>query len=203
MAMEIVIASKNSHKVQEFQALFGQYGLSVRGLAPDIPDCPEHGHSFEANAVEKAVFYAAYCSGWIVADDSGLEVEALSGEPGIRSARYAGAHGDDAANRQLLRHKLSVLGPSAPRQGRFVCTLAAWHAGFQQGIVVRGELRGEVVLEERGEHGFGYDAMFLLPELGRTMAELSPHEKNRWSHRAIAVTRLMANQDAWLRLKEA
>ena len=188
---KIVVASKNNHKIAEFQAILSPWKLDVTGLPQGVPESPEHGSSFEANAIEKAVFYSSFVNGWVLADDSGLCVDALEGRPGIFSARYAGVHGDDAANRQKLLADLREV-PDAARSASFACAIAVFHRGLGEGLVVRSDVLGSILTEEHGEGGFGYDPLFYHPESGKTFSELSAEQKNRLSHRAKAVERLMA-----------
>jgi XTP/dITP diphosphohydrolase len=186
----IYIASKNVHKVAEFERMLAPLGWPVRALPDGLPASPEGGSSFAANAMEKASFYGAYCPGWVLADDSGLCVDALNGRPGVWSARYAGVPGDDAANnRKLLAELKSV--PMHRRGAEFVCALALWRNDSGTGIVVTGKVRGCILEAPRGSGGFGYDPLFLVPELGRTFAEMSGEEKNRHSHRRAAVDKLL------------
>ncbi|MCL6516586.1 RdgB/HAM1 family non-canonical purine NTP pyrophosphatase [Alicyclobacillus sp.] len=187
----IYVATRNPHKVDEFRALLAGVAERVEPLPDGTGECPENGVSFEANAVEKAVYYARFCPGWVLADDSGLCVDALDGAPGVRSARYAGVHGDSAANNRKLLAALADV-PPADRRAQFVCAIAVWHREARRGWVVRGEVPGYIAQVPAGAGGFGYDPLFWLPELGRTFAELSAEEKNRWSHRARAVQALLA-----------
>ncbi|WP_029420072.1 RdgB/HAM1 family non-canonical purine NTP pyrophosphatase [Alicyclobacillus macrosporangiidus] len=189
----IYIATRNPHKVEEFRQLLAPVAQDVRPLPEEAGACPENGVSFEANAVEKAVFYARYCPGWVLADDSGICVDALGGAPGVMSARYAGVHGDSAANNQKLLSALAEV-PAAERTAEFVCAIAVWNHRLGRGWVVRGTVRGQVATALSGSGGFGYDPLFYVPELGKTLAELTAEEKNRWSHRARAVDALIA---AW------
>ncbi|MCL6592875.1 MAG: RdgB/HAM1 family non-canonical purine NTP pyrophosphatase [Alicyclobacillus sp.] len=186
----IFIASHNLHKVEEFRQLLAPLQAEVRPLPAGLPTCPEDGHSFEANALEKAVFYSRWCDGWVLADDSGLCVDALQGAPGVNSARYSGVHGDDAANNQKLLQALAGT-PDEQRTAVFVCALAVWSRQTQAGWVVRGAVRGRIAHAPRGSYGFGYDPLFILSATGCTMAELSAEEKQQVSHRAEAVRRLL------------
>ena len=151
-------------------------------------DHAETGASFAENARIKAVEYSRQTEHPVLADDSGLEVAALGGRPGIRSARYGrpGANDRDRIGQLLLELERA----SGERQARFVCALALAQKGALL-IETEGECRGEIALEPRGANGFGYDPIFLFPELGRTYAELKPAEKNRVSHRARAVASLL------------
>lgn len=191
--LDVHIASRNPHKLAEFAALLAPYSITVRGLSDAIPVSPETGETFEANAVQKAMFYGKWVDGWVLADDSGICVDALHGAPGVYSARFAGAHGDDAANNQKLLGLLAET-PVAERTAQFVCAVAAWRRDSAHPIVAVGEVAGRVDATVRGASGFGYDGLFYVPNLDRTFAELSFEEKNRISHRAQAVRRLM---DMW------
>lgn len=188
---KLVLASRNKHKLQEFRSLFKrEFGLEVGGLDDygDIPEVVEDGETFEANAIKKASAVANALHLPVVADDSGLAVEALDGAPGIYSARYAGEHGNDAANnRKLLKEMDSV--PADKRAAKFICVLALF-LPEQEPIVVRGECPGRIAFSPRGTGGFGYDPLFELEGRRETMAELAPEEKDRVSHRARAMQAL-------------
>ena len=190
-AMKIVLASRNKHKISELQALLGEYISGVEILSLDdvgiYGEIEENGNTFEENAIIKAE--AAAASGYIgMGDDSGLEVYALDGAPGIYSARYAGEHGDDAANNELL---LKNLEGAESRLGRFVCALACVFPNGEK-ICVRGAAEGEILSEYRGGGGFGYDPLFLYKPLGKTFGELSSEEKNKVSHRSDAIRKMAA-----------
>ncbi len=186
----ITIASRNSHKVDEFRLLLQPLAVTVRGLAEDLPESPEEGTTFAANAMQKATFYGPYADGWVLADDSGLCVDALGGQPGVLSARYAGMHRDDAANNAKLLAALEGV-PSEERTAHFICCLALWHEQRQLGLVVTGRVDGKIGFESAGDFGFGYDPLFVMDDLGCTMAQLRPEEKSRRSHRALAVAQLV------------
>ncbi|GMA52326.1 hypothetical protein GCM10025857_36830 [Alicyclobacillus contaminans] len=190
MLETLYIASKNLHKVEEFAKLLRPLPVRVLPLPHHLPDSPEGGSTFEANAAEKASFYAPFCDGWVLADDSGLCVDALDGAPGVRSARYAGVHGDDAANNAKLLAEMAGI-PDPDRTARFVCVLALYHWRRQIGWLVRGEAVGRILDKSAGVGGFGYDPLFYVPEMGRTFAELSAEEKLRVSHRGRAVDKLI------------
>lgn len=187
----VVVATSNGGKLREFLALLGPAGWAVRSLR-DLGIESEHeesGRSFEENARLKALAYSRETGLPVLADDSGLEVSALGGRPGIYSARYAGPGASDADRIRGLLQELDRY-PNK-RDARFVCALAL----AQDGIIlaqVRGECTGRIEFEPRGTHGFGYDPIFLFPELGKTYAELNETEKNRHSHRAHAVRLLLA-----------
>ena len=157
-------------------------------VAAGFCECPENGQTFEENARQKALCYAAHDGELVFADDSGLEVDLLDGEPGVRSARYAGEGASDAQNRALLREKLRGRQAAA----RFVCVIALALPG-EILRVFRGEVEGIILEEERGSGGFGYDPLFFYPPLGRTFGELSAEEKWAHSHRGKAF-RLMLDR---------
>ncbi len=188
--MKIVLASRNKKKIAELQTLLGEYIEDIEILSLDDVgihgEIEENGESFAENALIKA--NAAATSGYIgIGDDSGLEVYALGGAPGIYSARYAGGHGDDEANNQLLLKNLEGV---ADRSARFVCALACVFPDGRESICVIGKAEGEIISEYRGEGGFGYDPLFYFPPLGKTFGELSAEEKNKVSHRSDAIRRL-------------
>jgi len=191
--LQVCVASRNEHKVNEYRLLLANAHWNLTSLPPDAPAAPENGDSFEANAMEKAVFYSKLLHTWVLADDSGLVVPALEGQPGVRSARYAGVHGNDAANnRKLLARLQEVSGGN--REAFFVCSIALWNQRLGVGAVVRGQVDGRILHEPRGDCGFGYDPLFEYVPLGKSFAELSSVEKNRISHRFQAVQAL---SNAW------
>lgn len=185
----ILIATNNQGKIKELHELLDDLGIELvnpKQIRLDL-DVIEDGHTYAENAAKKAIAFAR-ASGLIsLADDSGLEVDALDGAPGLYSARYGSTNGEklsDAGRRQFLLGKLQ--GKSQPWTAHFHATIAiAVPNGDIQ--LAEGICPGEIIPEERGSGGFGYDPIFLLPELGRTMAELGMEEKNRLSHRARAV----------------
>ena len=195
--LTLYAATSNPGKVAEFHAAALQERISVlveplSGLA-SLPVCSEDGATFSENAQKKAVHYSRLCAGLVFADDSGLEVEALRGAPGVLSARYAGAAGvagADSLNNEKLLRELGRLA-AAQRRARFVCVLALAREGRVLGSF-EGQVEGIVVDAPRGSGGFGYDPLFLLPELDRTFAELTPAEKLRYSHRGRAFRALLA-----------
>ena len=188
----VVVATGNAHKVVEIEAILsevlpGTRFVTLKSLG-DFPDPEETGTTFEENAFIKA--QAAHDATGLpaVADDSGLEVDALGGAPGVYSARYAGVHGDDAANNAKLLRELAGV-PAPERTARFTSCVAFVDDGVRTSGL--GHVEGSVGLEGRGEHGFGYDPLFLPVETpGRTMAELTPEEKNAISHRYHALVDL-------------
>lgn len=190
---KILLASRNRHKLQEFRSLFERkLGIAVDGLEvyDNIPEIIEDGRTFEANALKKANTVSDVLNVPVVADDSGLEVEALDGAPGIYSARFAGEYADDAANNDKLLQEMKDI-PEERRGARFVCALAL-SLPDEEPLVVRGVCPGRITHTPRGEFGFGYDPLFELEERAVTMAELTPEEKDRISHRARAMQLLIA-----------
>lgn len=184
--MKLLVATHNPGKVREYRRLLeglpleltwpGELGLDLR--------VDETGETFEENARLKALAYARASGLWTLADDSGLEVDALGGAPGVRSARYAGPEAtDEDRYRLLLRRMASV--PDDQRQARFRCVIAVASPGGEV-WTAEGTVEGVIAREPRGSHGFGYDPVFYMPALGCTMAQLPEEEKNRISHRARA-----------------
>lgn len=189
---QVVIASHNRKKLAELQALLQPLGWSSRSVAEFSPVVPEEtAPSFVANALLKAR-HAAQVSGLpAIADDSGLEVEALNGAPGVRSARYAGEHASDADNNRKLLEALRDV-PAEKRRARFVSVLAYLrHADDPVPLIACGEWRGQLLAAAQGDNGFGYDPLFYIPEHGCTAAQLEAAVKNRISHRAQAIAQLL------------
>ncbi|HSK96797.1 MAG TPA: RdgB/HAM1 family non-canonical purine NTP pyrophosphatase [Euzebyales bacterium] len=179
----VVLATHNAHKVTELRRILD--GLPIRlvsGQELDLPDVEETGETFADNALLKARACAAATGLPAVADDSGLVVDALGGEPGVRSARYAGGHGDDQANLRLV---LERLGSSGDRTGRFVC-VAALVVPDGHEVTETGTMEGVITHEPRGDGGFGYDPIFVATGQRRTNAELAPQDKDAISHRGAA-----------------
>jgi XTP/dITP diphosphohydrolase len=190
--MQIVLATRNQHKKQELVALLGGLDLTIRTLDdfPEAPDVVEDGDTCEANALKKAVEIARYTGLPAVADDTGLEVDALGGRPGVFAARYAGEQASYEDNcRKLLQELRGV--PPAERGARFV-TVAAIAFPDGKTRLVKGVLEGTIAEEAVGSHGFGYDPVFIAWEHHQTLAQLSPEVKNRISHRARAFTQAKA-----------
>jgi XTP/dITP diphosphohydrolase len=188
MIRELVLATRNQHKVGELVALLGDLGVTIRTLDefPDAPNVVEDGDTCEANAVKKARAIAEFTGLPAVADDTGLEVDALGGRPGVYAARYAGEDATYEDNcRKLLQDLMGV--PREQRTARFL-TIAAIALPSDGIRVARGTLDGVIAEEASGTLGFGYDPVFLIPELGKTLAQLSADQKNRISHRAKAFT---------------
>ena len=189
--MKIVLASRNKHKIEEWNATLGKYVDGIELLSLDevgiTEDIEENGTTFEENALIKA--RAAAKSGYIsIGEDSGLWVNALQGEPGIYSARYAGVHGDDRANNELLLTKLKG---QSDRSAKFVCAIALVDPKNPEAhVCVEGETAGVILEKYAGDGGFGYDPLFLYEPMGKTFAEMSGAEKNAVSHRGQAIAHL-------------
>jgi len=200
----ILIATSNPGKLRDFAGVARSHGIEITGI-PNLSSLPlvvEDGLTFEENARKKADEYSRYVPGEIVvADDSGLEVDALNGAPGVHSARYAAPdlHGkqpdlteantdDEANNARLLRELKRV--PPEKRTGRFVCVLAAARNG-QTLATFRGTAEGIILEAPRGTNGFGYDPLFYFPQIGKTFAELTAEEKARYSHRGAAFRKFL------------
>lgn len=187
----IVVASQNKHKIEEIQTIMDRFGYrAVSRDAAGVPDfeIEEDGNTFEENSFKKANEIMKVCRQIAVADDSGLEVDALSGAPGVYSARFAGEAADDAANNRKLIALLEGI-PEEKRRARFVSVITLV---FPNGEVIsaRGECPGHIVTEARGENGFGYDPHFVPDGFKQTFAELTLSEKNKISHRALALADL-------------
>lgn len=183
----LVLASTNKGKLRELRQLLSGWPVELMSLAdyPDAPPVVEDGDTFVKNAIKKAVSLARYSGEVALADDSGLEVDALGGRPGVLSARFAGEQGNDSANNRLLLELMADV-PQENRGARFRCAIAI--AGPEGTIdTAEGACEGRIGYEPRGEGGFGYDPLFFIPEYGCTMAELSEEVKNRLSHRAMAM----------------
>lgn len=188
MIRELVLATRNRHKAEELVALLGNQGITIHTLDefPDAPDVVEDGNTCEANAIRKARAIAEFTGLPAVADDTGLEVDALGGQPGVFAARYAGEHATYEANcRKLLGELRGV--PRERRTARFL-TVAAIALPSDGIRVAQGILDGVIAEEMSGTLGFGYDPIFLIPELGKTLAQMSMDQKNTISHRAKAFT---------------
>ena len=186
-----MIATKNKGKLKEFEAIFQSFGFSVVSMN-DLPielEIVEDGETFEANALIKARAIASHYSGMIVADDSGLEVDALNQKPGVYSARYAKEPCDDEANMDKVLQELKQV-PFIDRTARFVCALAVITPDKQE-YLARGTCEGRITTERQGTKGFGYDPIFYVPTHDKTMAQLSKDEKNTISHRGQALEKLV------------
>lgn len=186
--MKLVLASNNQGKLAELQAILQPRGWELLPQSAfNVSDAEENGLSFIENAILKAR-HAAQATGLpALSDDSGLEVDALNGAPGIYSARFAGAHGDDAANNNKLLAELDGV-PDAQRTARFRCVIALLkHAEDPSPVIAQGVWEGHILHQARGVKGFGYDPLFWIDEQQKSSAELSKEEKNRISHRAKAL----------------
>jgi len=188
---KLVLASNNAGKLKEFSELLAPFEFEVIPQGQlDIPAAEEPFHTFLGNALAKAR-HASQLSGLpALADDSGICVNALHGAPGVHSARYAGEHANDADNNQKL---LAALANQTDRSAYYVCALVLLQSADDSNpITVEARWDGEFIDIPRGGHGFGYDPYFYIPELGKTAAELSPNEKNAFSHRGQALRTLIA-----------
>jgi len=184
----VYCATGNPGKLREFRLAAERFGVEIVEL-PDfkqIPACEETGRTFEENAILKARYYGQHAPGRLFADDSGLEVDALDGRPGVVSARYAGPGATDAMNNALL---LGNLRGREDRRARFVCVIALVNRG-ELIRTFRGVVEGEILEEPRGAGGFGYDPLFYYPPYGRSFGEISVEEKMAVSHRGKALTAL-------------
>lgn len=197
---DLVLATRNRHKGEELSALLSDLQFRIRTLAefPAAPEVEEDGATCRDNAVKKAVAIAQATGLPAVADDTGLEVEALGGRPGVHAARYAGEGATYADNcRKLLRE---LEGLASDRRTATFLTVAALALPDGTVEVTEGRLRGRITTSPEGTQGFGYDPVFFVPALGRTLAQLSPEEKNKISHRAEAFRKM---KDVLSRLKAA
>ena len=186
----IVLATKNAGKLKEIQALLQDHAVDLKSLADfgPLPEAVEDGATFDDNAYKKALHYAKVLGVPCLADDSGLSVEALDGQPGVHSARYAGEHGNDAANCAKL---LTEMADKSDRRAHFSCVLSlAVPSG--PALTWEGRCDGEILTEARGENGFGYDPVFFYPPFGKSFAEVSMTEKSAVSHRGKALAEFAA-----------
>ena len=195
---DILLASGNKGKVRELKEMLFPFGLNVIPQSQfNVEEVPETGTTFIENAIIKARHAAKVTGLPCIADDSGLEVEALQGAPGIYSARFAGEEATDGTNIEKL---LSSLSNETNRKARFVCVLVFMrHANDPTPIICQGYWTGEITEQQTGQNGFGYDPVFYVPELSCTSAELSPQQKHQLSHRGQALKQLVAQiKDAGL-----
>ena len=190
MKKVLVIATFNPHKLLKIRAILPPLPLALKALSdfPGAAPAEEDGATLEENAVKKALAAARFTGLWALADDTGLEVDALGGAPGVYSARYAGGDCSCAANNLKLLAELSGL-PPEKRTARFRCVMALASPGGSV-ITVEGRLEGRIALSTSGTGGFGYDPLFLPAGADKTLAELTPGEKNALSHRAAAVRKI-------------
>lgn len=183
---DIVIASSNKGKINDFKVIFADYNvIGINELLEDF-DVEETGVTFEENARLKSEAAAKVLNKTVIADDSGLEITALNGAPGVYSARYAGIHKSDEDNIDKVLHELN---DKTDRDARFVCVISMTTAQGET-HTFRGTVEGEITLSRIGENGFGYDPIFYVPEMKKTMAQLTPEEKSEISHRRKAIDQL-------------
>lgn len=191
MPVRIILASSNAGKLREYVELAGSSPLELSSLPgfAELATFEESAPTFAENAAGKALHYSQFTKEIVLADDSGLVVPVLGGEPGVHSARYAGPNATDSDRvEKLLRAMEGKNGND--RRARFVCVIAVARAGRALAVVSE-SAQGVIAREPRGKNGFGYDPVFLFPELGRTYAEISPEDKNRLSHRGRAFQKLL------------
>jgi len=190
--MTLVLATANRDKGEEIKAIIAPQRLPLRLLSdyPDITLPPETGLTYLENAEMKASTVARAVHEWAMGDDSGLEIAALNGDPGLYSARFAGENVGYADNRKKV---LDLLGdiPKEKRGAKFVCTIVVADPSGKVAIIAEGICEGEITYSEAGQGGFGYDPIFYLPQYGKTFAELTPDEKNEVSHRGKAIRKAM------------
>ncbi|MDP6559330.1 MAG: XTP/dITP diphosphatase [Candidatus Binatia bacterium] len=191
--MDILVGTTNSGKLAEIEGTLGDLPLRIISLKSlgEWPKFEEDGSTFEENARKKARIFAEFSGCFTLADDSGLEVDALGGVPGVYSARYSGPGTDDGKNNGKLLHELTDV-PKERRGARFVCVIALCAPTSLGGgeWIFRGECEGWIAFSPRGENGFGYDPLFFYPSLGKTLAEINPAAKGRVSHRGRALRKL-------------
>ncbi len=188
---ELIIATKNKGKMKDFKGLFDPLGIEVSSLldlSKPVDDIEETGTTFEENAAIKAEAICEKFGTPVIADDSGIEIDALNGAPGVYSARYAGEDKDDKANLEKVLTEMQNVS-QAERTGRFVCVLAIAQPG-QKTIFKRGECEGTIGFQAIGKNGFGYDPIFYPTGSAKTMAEMTPQEKNQISHRKKALDKI-------------
>ncbi len=198
MARRTLFATSNPHKLRELREILSPLGVEVLGLdqvGGDVPEPVEDGDTFEANAQKKAVGYAAALGLPCLAEDSGLEVDALGGAPGVHSARYSGVEGDrdtrDAANNEKLLAAMKDV-PDGERAARFVAAICLVDATGAVLFETRGTYEGQITFTPAGDNGFGYDPLLFLPDVDKTSAELTSEEKHARSHRGVAARALAA-----------
>jgi len=186
----MIVATRNRGKMREVREALKGLGLRIHALSDlsNAPEIEENGKTFVENALKKARYYSKYFGKVTLADDSGLEVDSLQGLPGVYSARYAGERASSQENnRKLLREMEGV--PISKRGARFRCVIAVVSPDGRE-LLAEGSCKGRIGFGEKGRRGFGYDPLFVLPNYGKTMAELSLEEKNRISHRGKALKKI-------------
>ncbi|MEI6278480.1 MAG: RdgB/HAM1 family non-canonical purine NTP pyrophosphatase [Verrucomicrobiae bacterium] len=192
-AIPLLVSTRNAHKTAEIRTILGaRFAICDLAAVPDMPDVEETGGTFEENATLKAVAASKRFGGWVIADDSGLEVDALDGAPGVLSARYAGKQADDHANNELLLKKLAGVSGKA-RSARFRCVIVLAKRG-EKLAAFSGVVGGAILDAPKGAGGFGYDPLFVPDGYSKTFAQLGQKIKNTLSHRARALEQL---QQGW------
>ena len=193
----VLVSTRNAHKLVEIRQILGpSFELLDLSSVPALGEVEETGTTFEENAALKALAASAHFGGWVLADDSGLEVDALGGAPGVRSARFSGEGATDASNRALLLEKLAGVSEDQ-RSARFRCVIALARGG-EVLAHFSGAVEGAIIQSEKGEGGFGYDPLFVPEGFGETFAELGAETKNRLSHRGRALAGLKS-WPGWVR----
>ncbi|MGT2845695.1 nucleoside-triphosphate diphosphatase [Streptococcus massiliensis] len=194
----LLIATRNEGKTREFRAIFEKLGYKVENLNdyPDLPEVAETGTTFEENARLKAETISQLTGKMVLADDSGLQVDILGGLPGVWSARFAGTDATDDENNAKLLHELAMVFEQKDRAAHFHTTLVV-ASPDRESLVVEADWPGYIAFQPKGDNGFGYDPLFLVGETGHTSAELSLEEKNKQSHRALAVAKLVEEFPRW------
>jgi XTP/dITP diphosphohydrolase len=191
--IRLYCATGNAGKLREFRmvALHAPVEIELLSGYKQLPACEEDGDTFEANAIKKAMHYAPHSGGPLFADDSGLEVDALGGAPGVYSARFSGPGATDESNNRLLLERLRGV---SNRAARFVCAIALVESGRVAGVY-HGSVEGFIIDEARGTGGFGYDPLFFCPAFGCTFGEATPEQKFSLSHRGRALRAMLAALD--------
>jgi XTP/dITP diphosphohydrolase len=193
----VLVSTRNAHKLVEIRQILGpSFELLDLSSVPALGEVEETGTTFEENAALKALAASAHFDGWVLADDSGLEVDALGGAPGVRSARFSGEGATDVTNRALLLEKLATV-PADQRSARFRCVIALARGG-EVLAYFSGAVEGVIIQSEQGAGGFGYDPLFVPEGFGETFAELGAETKNRLSHRGRALAGLKS-WPGWVR----
>ena len=198
MKRKLILATRNKDKLKEIQALLSDLDIDIVSLdeAENAPHVVEDGKTFMENAFKKAKVIAEATGIMALADDSGLEVDALDGAPGVYSARYSGENASDASNNEKLLADLEGV-PAGKRSARFSCVIVVYHPSGRW-ISTEDKCEGEITEKSIGDRGFGYDPVFYLPSLNCTMAQLSAEEKNRLSHRGKALEKLKSELPGFL-----
>jgi XTP/dITP diphosphohydrolase len=198
MKRKMILATRNKGKLKEIQVLLSDLDIDIMSLdeAENAPHVVEDGKTFMENAFKKAKIIAEATGIMALADDSGLEVDALDGAPGVHSARYSGENASDASNNEKLLADLEGVSPGK-RSAHFSCVVVVYHPSGRW-ISTEARCEGEITKKSIGGKGFGYDPVFYIPSINRTMAELSPEEKNSLSHRGKALEELKSKLPGFL-----